>query len=470
MTYAQRYYGVSAVGKGNFLTYFTEGWRLKMSSVKGKKWIVTAALLAVIGLGWYLSVRAASGVDNRNEQAELVRQADIFAGKELYVRAVPLYTRALSFGTEAVPQIETKLQQAYLAQGDTDSYVELVEKRCAGGRASEEEYLQAADIYLSQNDLEEAMALLKKGMTAFPGGAIGELYEDNRYGYSMRVTRVAEIVPTAGNSLMPAFDGNKWGYVNGGGRFVLPAVYDTAVPFNSGGFAVVSMDGTYYTILQTGEKYGVDETHVTDVYGMNNAYIIAQHNGKYGYYTQDFICALPELQFDQMTLNSCGVFAARNGDKWAVIREGGEAVTDYIYEDVAVNSLNQAFAGNQAMVKIDGLWYLIDVEGNKVCETGFADAKAPESFHYIAVADGNGKWGFIDRSGRLVIDYQYNDAKSFSDHLAAVKVVDTWGYISEQNELVIAEPLDNAVPFHNYSAQAVFLGEAAIITLEYKAE
>ena len=52
MTYAQRYYGVSAVGKGNFLTYFTEGWRLKMSSVKGKKWIVTAALLAVIGLGW----------------------------------------------------------------------------------------------------------------------------------------------------------------------------------------------------------------------------------------------------------------------------------------------------------------------------------------------------------------------------------------------------------------------------------
>ena len=133
-----------------------------MSSVKGKKWIVTAALLAVIGLGWYLSVRAASGVDNRNEQAELVRQADIFAGKELYVRAVPLYTRALSFGTEAVPQIETKLQQAYLAQGDTDSYVELVEKRCAGGRASEEEYLQAADIYLSQNDLEEAMALLKK--------------------------------------------------------------------------------------------------------------------------------------------------------------------------------------------------------------------------------------------------------------------------------------------------------------------
>lgn len=438
--------------------------------MKGKRWIVVIALLLVIGSGWYLSVRTTSGVDDRNAQAALVQQADLYAGKELYVRAVPLYIRALSYHTEAVSQIETKLQQVYLAQEDTDSYVDLVEKRCADGTAAEEEYLRAAEIYLSQNDLTEAMTLLKKGMEAYPGGAVGELYEDNRYGYSMRVTKAVEITPTSGNNLMPAFDGEKWGYINSRGKFVLPAVYDSALPFNNGGYGVVSMDGTYYTILTTGEKYGLDETHVTDVYGINNAYIIARSNGKYGFYTADFICALPAFQYDEVTMGSCGVFAARNGDKWAVISDSGEAVTDYIYEDVAVNSLNQAYAGNMAMVKTGGLWYLIDVEGNKVCETGFADAKAPESSNYIAVADGNGRWGFIDRSGQLVIEYQYNDAWSFSNHLAAVRVVDTWGYISERNELVIAEPLDSAMPFHNHTAQAVFLGEAVLITLEYKAD
>ncbi|MDE6926105.1 MAG: WG repeat-containing protein [Acetatifactor sp.] len=441
-----------------------------MSGVKGKRWIVVIALLAVILLGWYLSVRTASGIDNRNAQAELVRQADLYAGKELYVRAVPLYVQALSYRTDEVPGIETRLQQVYLAQGDTDSYVELVEKRSVDGTASEEEYLKAAEIYLSENDLKDAMTLLKKGMELYPGGPIGELYEDNRYGYSMRVTAAVEITPTSGNSLMPAFDGSKWGYINAGGKFILPAVYDTAVPFNNGGYGVVSMDGTYYTILTTGEKYGIDETPVNDVYGINNAYIVAQSNGKYGYYTADFVCAFPELQFDEMTMNSCGVFAARSGDKWAVISDSGEAVTDYIYEDVAVSSLNQVFAGNMGMVKSGGLWYLIDVEGNRVSENGFADAKAPESSNYIAVADENGKWGFIDRSGQLVIDYQYNDAWSFSNHLAAVRVVDTWGYISERNELVITEALESAMPFHNYSAQVTFLDQAAMITLEYKTD
>lgn len=439
-----------------------------MGSVKGKRLILVGVLLLLIVVGWYMSVRSASGVDDRNEQEGLVAQADVFAAKELYVRAIPLYRQALSYRTEAIPQIETKLQQVYLAQGDTDSYVELVEKRASDKTASEEEYLQAAEIYLSENDLEEAMALLKKGMEEYPGGDITELYESNRYGYSMRVTKAVEIIPTSSNSLMPAFDGSKWGYMNASGKFTLPAVYDTVVPFNSGGYAVVSMDGTYYTIIQTGEKYGVDETDVTDVYGVNSAYIIAQCNGKYGYYTADFICALPALQFDELTMNSCGVFTARNGDKWAIISESGEAVTDYIYEDMAVNSLNQVFVSNMAMAKLNGLWYLIDIEGNKVSETGFANAKAPESANYIAVADENDKWGFIDRQGQLVIDFQYDDAFSFSNHLAAVKIVNTWGYISERNEMVIEEPLESALPFHNYIAQAKFLGDAALITLEYK--
>ena len=312
------------------------------------------------------------------------------------------------------------------------------------------------------------MALLKKGMAQYPDGPVGELYEDHRYGYSMKVTTAKEILPTSGNKLMPAYDGTAWGYVNASGKFVLPAVYGAATPFNSGGYAVVSMDDTYYTIVDTGEKYGIDEMHVSDVYGINEACVIAKYNDKYSYYTKDFNPAAPDMQFDEVTMNSCGVFAARNGDKWAVIQDDGEAATDYIYEDVAVNSLNQAFVNNAAMVKQDGLWYLVDPKGGKVFETGFADAKAPESSNYIAVANEQGKWGFIDRQGNLVIDYQYDDAFSFSNHLAAVKTVDTWGYISEQNEMVITESLESALPFHNYIAQAQFLENAALITLEYK--
>lgn len=436
--------------------------------MNGKKIILTGSLLILLLVGWYVSIRSASGVNKLNAQRELVEQADIYADKELYIRALPLYEQALDCRTELNPQIEAKMLDIYMAQGDTVSYEELVEVRARAGRAAEAEYLQAAEYYLEENGLEEAMALLKQGMEAYPDGKIGEMYEDNRYRYSMRVTKAVEIIPTSGNGYMPAFDGEKWGFVNSRGKFILPAVYDSVVPFNSNGYAVASIDGTYYSIISTGEKYGLDETHVTDVYGINANYIIAQVNGKYSYYTKDFVCVTPALQFDEMTMNACGVNVVRNGERWAIVKDDGEQITDYIYEDVAVNSLGQVFVNNKGMVKQDGLWYLVNVDGQRVCETGFADAKAPESANYIAVADSSGKWGFIDAEGRQVIDFIYQDAWSFSNHLAAVKVVDTWGYISEQNEMVIKEPLEDAKPFHNYIAQAKFLGQAALITMEYQ--
>ena len=76
-------------------------------------------------------------------------------------------------------------------------------------------------------------------------------------------------------------------------------------------------------------------------------------------------------------------------------------------------------------------------------------------------------WGFIDQQAQEVIACQYQDALSFSDHLAAVKIVDTWGYISENNVLVIDEILEDAQPFHNGIAQAKFVDGTAIIKLSY---
>jgi hypothetical protein len=49
----------------------------------------------------------------------------------------------------------------------------------------------------------------------------------------------------------------------------------------------------------------------------------------------------------------------------------------------------------------------------------------------------NGKYGFIDKTGKLVIGYQFNDAYGFSDGLAAVQVKDKWGFINKTGQYVI---------------------------------
>ena len=49
----------------------------------------------------------------------------------------------------------------------------------------------------------------------------------------------------------------------------------------------------------------------------------------------------------------------------------------------------------------------------------------------------NGKWGFIDKSGTLVIPARYDDARSFHEGLAGVQINDKWVFIDKSGTLVI---------------------------------
>jgi len=49
----------------------------------------------------------------------------------------------------------------------------------------------------------------------------------------------------------------------------------------------------------------------------------------------------------------------------------------------------------------------------------------------------DGKWGFIDKTGRIVIKPQFDEAVDFSEGLARVKIGDKWGFIDEMGKIVI---------------------------------
>ena len=59
-----------------------------------------------------------------------------------------------------------------------------------------------------------------------------------------------------------------------------------------------------------------------------------------------------------------------------------------------------------------------------------------------------GKWGFVDKSQKLIIPRQYEMVRSFSEGLAAVKIGNKWGYIDHAGKLVILPQFDEAKSFH----------------------
>ncbi|MCL6482347.1 MAG: WG repeat-containing protein, partial [Firmicutes bacterium] len=59
----------------------------------------------------------------------------------------------------------------------------------------------------------------------------------------------------------------------------------------------------------------------------------------------------------------------------------------------------------------------------------------------------NGKFGFMDRSGKTVITPQFDGVTRFSEGLAAVRVGSKWGYINTKGTVVITPQFDAAAHF-----------------------
>jgi hypothetical protein len=312
------------------------------------------------------------------------------------------------------------------------------------------------------------MKVIKDGMEKLSSSQLEQFYVENRFtNYSIRTTGYENIMPSAKNTIMPAFDGEKWVYLDEDGRDKLIGEFDTVLPFNTNGYAVVSVDGKYMTICSNGDLYGIDETGIEDAYYMTSSGVIAKHGGKYGYYNYDFE-STSTIEYDEITAIGSGVIVVKNGSAWGILDSSGKIVGDFSYSDAAVNSLGSVFCGKRGMMKNSSGWQLVDTDGNVFASNVFYDAKAPESENgYIAVTNEKGKWGFIDLDGNLVIDYKYDVAKSFSNGLAAVCMGERWQYIDDRDNTVIDIDMEYAEPFHNGVAQVGMVDGTAILKLKY---
>jgi len=64
----------------------------------------------------------------------------------------------------------------------------------------------------------------------------------------------------------------------------------------------------------------------------------------------------------------------------------------------------------------------------------------------LAAVSAGGWWGFIDKSGTLVIDWQFSGASNFVDGLAAVRVGNMWGFIDRAGTMIVEPQFSRAFP------------------------
>lgn len=104
------------------------------------------------------------------------------------------------------------------------------------------------------------------------------------------------------------------------------------------------------------------------------------------------------------------------------------------------------FAEGVAAVEKNGKWGYIDTEGNVVIQIQWDNTY---EFHEgVAAVEKTGKWGCIDAAGNVVIEPKWDNAFGFREGLAAVEKDGQWGFIDTAGNVVIDIQWDATLSFY----------------------
>lgn len=149
-------------------------------------------------------------------------------------------------------------------------------------------------------------------------------------------------------------------------------------------------------------------------------YVLGNENKKYSLLFDDFSEALPPV-FDKVFTMQDGLMRAMKNGYSVVVTEKGKILPG---EYLRINEFKEDLS---------------------------------------SVKSKDNKYGFIDRNGKIVIPFEYEDAGNFAEGFAPVKKDGKWGYISRSGELKIPFDFDEASDFSEEYAVVSQNGKAGFI-------
>lgn len=249
------------------------------------------------------------------------------------------------------------------------------------------------------------------------------------------------------NPMDGAYINSKWGFVDKSGKVVIEPKYPWVDDFSEG-LAAVKIGGTHFI----GGKYGYVDRTGRETIPPRFDWATAFHEGlaavkvdeKWGCIDQTGEFRI-QPRYDSLSGFREGLAIFADGGRRGYMDHWGKVVVEL--KDMAPGSL---FGEGLAAVVVSRptgegessaeLYGYINRTGQIVIQPRFRKALAFAD-GMAAVKGANGKWGFIDSDGNLVVPPQYSQVENFQNGLAKVLVRDDtgekWGVIDKTGAFVI---------------------------------
>lgn len=304
-------------------------------------------------------------------------------------------------------------------------------------------YLLYADILEANGKIKEAIMLLEEKLNNGDDKNLKAKICNLMSKKSVISKNITQI--KYATNLIPAKTENKWGYLSRDGQWMISPTFTEVTPFIEDIALVLVKDRAYF-INDSGEKISTSSKKVHSIRPYINARAAIETDKGWIYIDSNF--DEKSKYWDFLGSYSNRFSFARNQNSWDILNYKGKEVV-IGFDKIEENLLGQAVVNKRFFAKKGDSHFLYNTKGRKVAGP-FKNAKAfMEDKEYAAVMNFDNKWGFINSDGKLVIDYEWVDASSFSSSLAAVKEKNKWGFINRNGDLVFDFKYANVTNFSN---------------------
>ncbi len=249
---------------------------------------------------------------------------------------------------------------------------------------------------------------------------------------------------------------------------VLKCEYEDIKQIVATNMFVVKKENKYIIIDKEGNT--IIEDKFDDVEGINGEYIIAKNENKVGIIDKT---GETKVEFKYQEIKAAGdYYITKKNDKFGIIDINGEEKVAHEAIDISYytsgkffivdylenNKLESKVIDTNFETKVIGIvtevnetkgyFRLYEEQGYKYYNFKFEE-KASQNIlttNTLFLSKKNGKYGFVDKEGKVVVDYIYDDAtEQNSSGYAGIKKDGLWGAIDTKGKVII-EPeynLDN---------------------------
>lgn len=422
---------------------FRNSLKKGLGYMKGLRPVVIIGVIALFVAAWYSLFNNSKIMEQ--EYTACLSEARNKANMGIYTDANNSYLKALTMyqGIDLLGEIA----DYYRTSEQKDAFVEECSTIISKYPKVETGYVKLLDYYYKNQAYTECFTVIDQAKKRrIRSEKIEKIYNDIYYTYKTMNSGIADIGTDSGGFVTIQDGAGNWGYYSEAGFSAIGCNYRQAAPFTEEGYACVyNQEGEFYLINTNNEKKYVDveKKKIEECSALSSGMMAAKIDGKYSYIDINFKVLFGKYDFAGTFHDT--VAAVKDKKGWFIINTNNQKISDTYYADIKLDGAKMAFRNSLAFVSDDNKnYYLMNVQGKKVGQGIWEDAIPFMSDEPTAVKK-NGKWGFIDTTGKVAVKPQYEEARPFYNGLAAVKVNGKWGYIDSKNyKLVIPAEFEEA--------------------------